>query len=156
MTSDDPNRSHGDTPSHSDTSSHGDTPSNGDTPSGGDTPSHGADLVPGEGAGTGGGPDAAQPPPRRPKGLSSEAQRRLQAARLWIAANRPYYAKAVFSCAVIPTAAPAGVGIDEWWRIYANSEYLETLTVERARSGADTCAQPWAARPRAKSPQHRR
>ena len=75
--------------SHSDTSSHGDTPSNGDTPSGGDTSSHGADLVPGEGAGTGGGLDAAQPPPRRPKGLSSEAPRRLQAARLWIAANRP-------------------------------------------------------------------
>ena len=88
--------------------------------------------MPGEGAGTGGGLDAAQPPPRRPKELSSEAQRRLQAARLWIAANRPYYAKALFSCPVIPTDAAAGVGIDEGWRIYASSEYLESLTVERA------------------------
>ena len=100
-------------------------------PSHGDTPSHSADFVPGEGVGTGVGPDAAQPPPRRPKELSSEAQRRLQAARLWIAANRPYYAKALFSCPIIPTDAATRVGIDEWWRIYANAEYLEALTVER-------------------------
>ena len=75
-------------------------------------------------------PDTAQPPQPRPKQLSREAQRRLQAARLWIAANRPYYAKAIFSCPVIPTAPSARVGIDEQWRIYANSEFLESLTVE--------------------------
>ena len=98
-----------------------------------DTPTHSdTDPVPGQGAGTGGGSDAAQRPPRRPKQFSRDAQRRLQAARLWIAANRPYYSKALFSCAVIATAAPAGVGIDERWRVYANSEYLESLTVERA------------------------
>ena len=77
-------------------------------------------------------PDTSQPPQPRPKQLSPEAQRRLQAARLWIAANRPYYSKAVFSCPIIPTAAPARVGIDEQWRIYANSEHLESLTVEEA------------------------
>ena len=77
-------------------------------------------------------PDTSQLPQPRPKQLSPEAQRRLQAARLWIAANRPYYSKAVFSCPVIPTAAPARVGIDEQWRIYANSEFLESLTVEAA------------------------
>ena len=76
-------------------------------------------------------PDTSQLPQPRPKQLSPEAQRRLQAARLWIAANRPYYSKAIFSCPVIPTAAPARVGIDEQWRIYANSEFLESLTVEQ-------------------------
>ena len=75
--------------------------------------------------------NTSQLPQPRPKQLSPEAQRRLQAARLWIAANRPYYSKAVFSCPVIPTAAPARVGIDEQWRIYANSEFLESLTVEQ-------------------------
>ena len=98
----------------------------------GDTPSQGSDPVPGKGADTDGEPDSAQPLQPRPKQLSREAQRRLQAARLWIAANRPYYSKALFSCPVIPAAAPARVGIDERWRIYANSEYLESLTVERA------------------------
>ena len=98
----------------------------------GDTPSQGSDPVPGKGADTDGEPDSAQPLQPRPKQLSREAQRRLQAARLWIAANRPYYSKAVFSCPVIPAAAPARVGIDERWRIYANSEFLESLTVERA------------------------
>ncbi len=77
-------------------------------------------------------PGAAQPPPPRPEQLSGEAQRRIQAARLWIAANRPYYSKAVFSCPVIPAAQPARVGIDEQWRIYANSEFLESLTVKAA------------------------
>ena len=98
----------------------------------GDTPSQGSDPVPGKGADTDGEPDSAQPLQPRPKQLSREAQRRLQAARLWIAANRPYYSKALFSCPVIPAAAPARVGIDERWRIYANSEFLESLTVERA------------------------
>ena len=76
------------------------------------------------------GHGAAQPPPPRPAQFSRDAQRRLQAARVWIAANRPYYSKAVFSCAVIAVAAP-GVGIDERWRIYASSEHLEALSVER-------------------------
>lgn len=74
--------------------------------------------------------DTEQPVPR-PKQLSSEAQRRLQAARLWVAFNRPYYSKALFSCPVIPAAPPARVSIDERWRIYADSEFLESLTVEQ-------------------------
>ena len=77
-------------------------------------------------------PDPAQPMQPRPTHLSSEAQRRLQAARLWIAVNRPYYSKAVFSCPVIPTAAAGRLGIDEKWRIYASSEFLEALSVEQA------------------------
>ncbi len=70
--------------------------------------------------------------PPRPTQLSGEAQRRLHAARLWIAANRPYYCKALFSCQVIATNAAARIGIDEQWRIYANSDLLESLTVEQA------------------------
>ena len=77
-------------------------------------------------------PHTAQPPPPRPKQLTSDAQRRLHAARLWIAANRPYYSKALFSCPIIPTAAATRVGIDEHWRIYTNSQTLESLTVEGA------------------------
>ena len=82
----------------------------------------------GEGSSNDDEPDAAPP---RPKHLSDEAQRRLQAARLWVAANRPYYFKALFSCPVIPAAARARVGIDERWRIYVNSEFVESLTVEQ-------------------------
>ena len=91
------------------------------------------DASPGHSAERGDGAPtvAAQSPPRPPNELSRDAQRRLQAARLWIAANRPYYAKALFSCAVIPTAAPR-ISIDEEWRIYANGAFLESLTVERA------------------------
>ena len=77
-------------------------------------------------------PDTPQPPRLRPQQLSREAQRRLQAARLWIAANRPYYSKAVFSCPVIPAAPPTRISIDERWSIYANSVFLESLTVKRA------------------------
>ena len=80
------------------------------------------------------GPDGvldAAPPQQQPTRLSRDAQRHLQAARLWITANRPYYAKALFSCAVIPTIGSGRVGIDERWRIYANSEHLESLTVEQ-------------------------
>ena len=77
-------------------------------------------------------PDTPQPPRLRPQQLSREAQRRLQAARLWIAANRPYYSKAVFSCPVIPAAPPTRISIDERWSIYANSVFLESVTVKRA------------------------
>ncbi|MYN66520.1 MAG: VWA domain-containing protein [Acidobacteria bacterium] len=104
----------------------------GDVHGHGDTHSRGSDPVGGEGADTDDEPEISQPPPPRPKQLSPLAQRRLQAARLWIAANRPYYSKAVFSCPVIPTAPPGRVGIDDRWRIYANSEFLESLTVKEA------------------------
>ena len=83
-------------------------------------------------SGASGGTADAQPGPRPAAQLSGDAQRRLQAARLWIAANRPYYSKALFSCPVIAVAAPARVGIDEQWRIYASSQFLESVTVERA------------------------
>ena len=102
------------------------------------TPTRHADPVSGQPAdtngpnnGPGGGSGAAAAP-RRPEQLSAAARRRLQAARLWIAANRPYYSKALFACGVIPTVGSARVGIDDRWQIYASSERLESLTVEQA------------------------
>ena len=74
--------------------------------------------------------DAGIEPPPRPR-LSNAAQKRLQAARLWVAANRPYYSKALFSCPVIPTGDGTTTGIDQQWRIYANSDHIESLTVEQ-------------------------
>lgn len=78
--------------------------------------------------GPGGSPREPQPQPE----LSGEAQQRLQAARLWIAANRPYYSKAVFSCPVIAADPPTTVSIDKRWSIHANSQFLESVTVKRA------------------------
>ena len=78
------------------------------------------------------GQPAATPSPQRPQQLSSEARRRLHAARLWAAANFPYYSKALFSLPVIPTPNAARISIDEHWRIYANTETLQSLTVEQA------------------------
>lgn len=76
--------------------------------------------------------DAAPSPPRRPARFSGEAQRRLQAARLWAATHFPYYSKALFSCAVVPAPDAERISIDEHWRIYAASETLEALTVKQA------------------------
>ena len=75
-----------------------------------------------------GEPDAAPSPPRRPTRLSGEAQRRLQAARLWAVANFPYYSKALFACPVIAAPDAQRISIDEHWRIYAANQTLETLT----------------------------
>ena len=77
--------------------------------------------------------EADATPSRRPARLSGEAQRRLQAARLWAVAHFPYYSKALFSCAVIPAPDTAErISIDEHWRIYAANQILESLTVEQA------------------------
>lgn len=79
-----------------------------------------------------GEPDTTPSPPR-PLRLSSEAQRRLQAARLWAATHFPYYSKALFACPVIPTPDTAErISIDEHWRIYAANGTLESLTVPQA------------------------
>ena len=123
MTFDDPNRQH---------RRHRTPRGFGRAHSGDGTRSQGSDASRGEGLRRGHEPDTAPPPKSRPEQISGEAQRRLHAARLWIAANRPYYSKAVFSCPVIPAGTDVRVGIDEGWRIYANSEFLESLTVEQA------------------------
>ena len=63
--------------------------------------------------------------------FSDTTDRRLRAARLWITLNRPYYSRALFSCELIPTADVATMAIDDRWRIYVNSEFVDGLTVEQ-------------------------
>ena len=64
-------------------------------------------------------------------GFSETVDRRLRAARLWITLNRPYYTRALFSCRLIPTGAVDTMAIDGGWRIYINSEFVESLSVEQ-------------------------
>lgn len=63
--------------------------------------------------------------------LSPAADRILRAARLWITLNRPYYSRALFACPVAPTDKLPTMAIDERWRIYVNSEFVESRTVEQ-------------------------
>ena len=58
---------------------------------------------------------------------------KLQAARLWIALNRPYYCSALFACPLIamesrPTMT---IAMDHRWRIFINPGFVESLTVEQ-------------------------
>ena len=62
--------------------------------------------------------------------LSETADRRLRAARLWITLNRPYYSRALFSCPLIATRQVETMAIDDRWRIYVNSAYVEARSVE--------------------------
>ena len=54
----------------------------------------------------------------------------MQAARLWIARNRPYYAEALFSCPITYTEATEGFAIDPDWRILVNPHTAAALTTE--------------------------
>lgn len=76
---------------------------------------------------------------RGPRGADGQAQarfsdtvdRRMRAARLWITLNRPYYSRALFLCEPIPTSAVDTMAIDDRWRIYVNSDFVEGLSVEQ-------------------------
>ena len=67
--------------------------------------------------------------------LSETADRRLRAARLWITLNRPYYSRALFACPLIPTRQVETMAIDDSWRIYVNSAYVEDLSMEETATG---------------------
>lgn len=54
---------------------------------------------------------------------------RLQAARLWIAHHRPYYAAALFRCAIVTTDQTETLAIDDRWRIYVNPQCVNGLAV---------------------------
>lgn len=64
--------------------------------------------------------------------LSDKAARILRAARLWITLNRPYYSAALFAAPLIAANRQPTMAIDEQWRIYVNSEFVESCSVERA------------------------
>ena len=76
-------------------------------------------------------PKAERAPDRVAARLSEIADRRLRAARLWITLNRPYYSRALFGCPLIPTEQVETMAIDDRWRIYVNSAFVEALTVEQ-------------------------
>ena len=61
------------------------------------------------------------------KGFTESAERCLRAARLWITRHRPYYSKALFACRLIPSTVVPTLAIDDRWRIYVNSGYIEAL-----------------------------
>ena len=65
-----------------------------------------------------------------PTHLSETADRLLRAARLWITLNRPYYSRALFACPLVPTRDVETMAIDDQWRIYVNSEFVEARSVE--------------------------
>ena len=63
--------------------------------------------------------------------LSPAADRILRAARLWITLNRPYYSRALFACPMVPADDLPTMAIDERWRIYVNSDFVESRTTEQ-------------------------
>ena len=76
-------------------------------------------------------PEAERAPDRKAARLSEIADRRLRAARLWITLNRPYYSRALFGCPLIPTQDVETMAIDDRWRIYVNSAFVEARSVEQ-------------------------
>ena len=64
-----------------------------------------------------------------PAPLSDTAQRRLHAARLWITINRPYYARALYACQLVPIHDVDTMAIDERWNIYLNPSHVESCSV---------------------------
>ena len=65
--------------------------------------------------------------------FSPAARTKLQAARLWVALNRPYYCAALFACPLIASKSrpTMTIAMDHQWRIYINPDYVESNTVER-------------------------
>ena len=53
---------------------------------------------------------------------------KLRAARLWIATHRPYYSRALFACRMLATTAVDTMTMDHRWRIYANPDYIGSLS----------------------------
>lgn len=78
-----------------------------------------------------GHPNEAGSPAGSAARLSPAADRILRAARLWITLNRPYYSRALFACPVVPADDLPTMAIDERWRIYVNSDFVESRTVEQ-------------------------
>ena len=79
-------------------------------------------------------PDAGHAPQRHSAArFSPKARARLQAERLWIAINRPYYGRALFACPLIPAPSQPtmAIAMDHQWRIFINPEFVACSTVEK-------------------------
>ena len=57
---------------------------------------------------------------------------RVLAARMWVARNRPYYARALFACPIEFTDKTETLAVNGFWRMRANPRYTATLTVAQA------------------------
>ena len=64
--------------------------------------------------------------------VKAVAQRRVAAARVWVARHRPYYTKALLACPLVFTSEAPTLAIDQQWRIYVNPSYAASLSVEEA------------------------
>lgn len=80
-------------------------------------------------------PARSSPPPNTPSGVSTDPlcldPMLLQAARLWVAHHRPYYASILYRCPIIESAITPTFAVDKHWRIYINPEFANTLSVSR-------------------------
>ncbi|MDE0614632.1 MAG: VWA-like domain-containing protein [bacterium] len=56
---------------------------------------------------------------------------RFRAARMWVARNRPYYARALFACPVDFTGEVDSLAVDGFWRMHANPRFAAAHTVEQ-------------------------
>jgi predicted metal-dependent peptidase len=54
----------------------------------------------------------------------------LQAARLWITLERPYYASVLYRCPIVATDTVPTFATDRTWRIYINPVHANRLSVE--------------------------
>ena len=64
--------------------------------------------------------------------VTAAAQRRVAAARVWVARHRPYYTKALLACPLVFTDKAPTMAIDPQWRIYVNPAFAASLSVEEA------------------------
>jgi predicted metal-dependent peptidase len=55
----------------------------------------------------------------------------LQAARLWIAHHRPYYASILYRCPIVESEIIPTFAVDKHWRIYINPRFANALSVSR-------------------------
>lgn len=65
--------------------------------------------------------------------FSPAVRAKLQAARLWVATNRPYYCAALFACPLIAVESrpTMTIAMDHQWRIYINPRYVASNTIEQ-------------------------
>ena len=64
-------------------------------------------------------------------GVWAEGVARFKAGRLWVARNRPYYARALFACPVAFTDRVGTIAVNGLWRLKANPVFCARLTASQ-------------------------
>ena len=64
-------------------------------------------------------------------GVWAEGVTRFKEGRLWVARNRPYYARALFACPVAFTDRVGTVAVNGLWRLKANPVFCARLTASQ-------------------------